>query len=267
MILEDIETWPAPIVEYLSSQHATLLNHARHDRKVMDAYLHPTGKHVPMAMMPSNPYAHLREGISHGVLGLARAATLRGWHCTRLTDDEIAHVTAHGMQLPNRDVLIDRIRRIEAAGTITANVAKRLIEENQADDNNRRGVLWFCFFEPSLAGQTGIERFFRRWGGEALYNSHESDLETGEALRRIGRPCLIEVDVPVSSFGRYTSLGEKIIRRYLLDRGYDTGESWEHEDRAHAAIPASSIVRFICHGAPEFTMLAGCDSWDPPLDG
>ena len=169
------------------------------------------------------------------------------------------------MQPPDLQVLQDRIRRMQVDNLLEDEIAERLIEENQADDSNRKGMIWFCFFEPRIAGQSGIERFFRCWGGEALYNSHEDDRQTGRALRLIGRPCLIEADVPISSFGPTTYLGDKVVRRYLLNHGYDAGEEWEHEDRAHGPIPAANIVRFVFHGEPEFALLTGCDSWEPPL--
>ncbi|MCH8839952.1 MAG: hypothetical protein IH831_04610 [Planctomycetes bacterium] len=267
MILAQVESWPVPLLEYLASQHEMLLAHARHDRETMNAYFAPKKEHIPMAMMPSNPHFKAREHATRAVLELLQFTTLRGWHCTRLTRNEVEHITTLGMQPPNLQVLQNRIRRVQPDDMFEDKIAERLIEENQAGDSNRNGMIWFCFFEPRITGQSGIERLFRSWGGEALYNSHERDPQTGKALQLIGRPCLIEADVPISSFSRITNLGDKVIRRYLLSNGYDTGEEWEHEDRAHKPIPAANIVRFVFHGESEFAVLTGCDSWEPPLDG
>lgn len=230
MILADVDTWPAFLRDYLASQHEMLLAYAHHERERMDAYLHPENEHVPMALMPSNPHLERHEAAWLQAQRLLYSTFLRGWHCTRLTDDEVEHIRAHGMQPPNPQILAERIRRVQTAGMIDGAIAERLIAENQAGERYRQGMIWFCFFEPRSAGQSGIERFFRSWGGEALYNSHERDPKTGAALRSIGSPCLIEADVPVSSFGCHSCLGQKIIRRYLLTYGVDTGESWEHED-------------------------------------
>jgi hypothetical protein len=266
MILAEVETWPLPLLEYLASQHEMLLAHARHHRKTIHAYLNPTAGHVPMALMPSNPHIQARERATLKILQLVQSTTLRGWHCTRLTDQEVKYIMSHGMQPPNLQVLCERIRRLEADGVLSNEIAERLVAENQADDDNRRGMIWFCFFEPRLADQWGIERFFRCWGGEALYNSHEDDPITGNALRIIGRPCLIEADVPFSSFGPYTYLGDKVIRRYLITHSFDTGEDCDLEDRTSDRIPAANIVRVVSHDEPEFANLTGCDLWDPPLD-
>jgi hypothetical protein len=265
MILADVETWPAPLRDYLASEFQMLFAYARRERETMDAYLNQKGPHVPMGLMPSNPHFHAHESASIKALELARPAAIRGWHCTRLTDHEVDRIKSEGMRPPDLEFLRNRIRRVEADGLVDSRIAERLIAENQANDNNRKGKMWFCFFEPRIAGQSGIERFFRRWGGEALYNSHEDDRETGEALKLVGRPCLIQADVRVSSLSQYTYLGEKILRRYLFSHGFDTGEDCEHEDYAREPIAASEIVRFVFHGEPAFAALTDCDSWTPPL--
>lgn len=138
------------------------------------------------------------------------------------------------MQPPSVEILRERIGRIQRDGLITDATAQRLRMENHADDKNRKGKIWFCFFDPRSAGQHGIERFFRRWGGEALYVAHEQDETTGEVLRTIGRPCLIEVDVSAPSIGQVTYLGDKVIRRYLLPLSLS-------ESTCSEAIPLSSL--------------------------
>jgi hypothetical protein len=265
MILALPSTWPTSLLEYLASKREELLAYARHERETMDAYLAQDDGHVPMAMMPANPYLSARDEATETVLDHLQTESLRGWHCSRLTDHEMSHIAACGMQPPNPQILQRRIERLQVEGSLAGRTADLLLRKNQADDGYRKGMIWFCFFEPRSAGQHGIERFFRRWGGEALYNSHEDDPHTGEALRGIGRPCLVEADVPISLFGRVTFLADKVTRRYLLEHGFDTGESWEHEDKARGPIPATNIVRFIVHGDPEFPALTGCDTWEPPL--
>ncbi len=265
MTLDQVDSWPPPLLKYLASQRKVLLAHGRHDRRTMKAYLSKKKSHVPWALMPSNPYFEARQEASQSVLELLQSTVLRGWHCTRLTEGEVRHIESHGMQLPNPQMLHDRIRRVQADGFLTPQVAQRLIDENQANDSNRKGMIWFCFFEPRHAGKYGIERFFRRWGGEALYNSHEDDPTTGNALLTIGRPCVIEADVAISHFGRVTRLGDNVVRRYLLSEGFDTGESWHHDDNARGPIIKESIVRFYFHGEEEFARLTGCNSWKPSL--
>jgi len=169
------------------------------------------------------------------------------------------------MQPPSFDTLCQRIDELKKSGRIKSDIAARLRLENQANDNNRAGKIWFCFFPPYLAGESGIERFFRRWGGEALYNLHESDPETGLALTKLGRPCLIEAEVRIDSL-RENNLAFLIYRRYLVNRGYKTVENLDYEDFSTRAILATSIRRPIIFPELDFLRLTGCNSWRTPLE-
>ena len=126
---------------------------------------------------------------------------LVGWQRTRLTDEEIAIIRAGGLSLPNADMLHMRIDRVVGAGQLDPGVAASLQARNQADEANRAGKLWFCFFAPSRGGETGINRFFRCWGGEALYNSHEDHPVNAKELGAIGTPSIVEAEVPISLLG------------------------------------------------------------------
>src|SRR5690606_10870124 len=101
--------------------------------------------------------------------------SLRGWHCTRLTDREIDGILQHGMQMPNADMLSGRIAALVSSNDFSLELAESLQEENEADEANRAGMLHFIFYMPNKIDEGGIGRFFRHWGGEALYNCHEDD--------------------------------------------------------------------------------------------
>lgn len=100
------------------------------------------------------------------------------------------------------------------------------------------GMVWLCFFHPRLAGESGIERFFRHWGGEVLYNSHERDSITLPAIRIIGTPCVVEANIPIASLGKHAGLSFKIVRRFLKSRGFRTREL--------------VIRRIVCFPEPDF---------------
>ena len=205
------------------------------------------------------------DSAIYGLEAMLRQYALVGWHCTRLTEDEIASIWSDGMHPPDAAMLHRRIDAVVAAGLLQRNHAIRLKAEHQADDPWRAGRVWFCFYPPFRAGEFGIERFFRHWGGEALYNSHEDDVETGGALAAIGRPCIIEVLVPIASLGDQGFLPIKIARRYLTTRGYETIEPLDHEGASTCPLPAVNIRTIISFPSPEFIALTGCDGWREPI--
>jgi len=246
MILEDEKTWPSQVTQYLDNYRNLFLNwELANDNR-------PSGQEYEQAIYG------LRDAFRTDDV-------LRGYHCTRLTDLEIQHILANGMQLPNQDMLHQRIESLKEAGLIELHVSEYLKSKHQANDSNRAGKVWFCFFPPYYATQSGVERLFRSWGGEALYNSHERDPLSGPILRRIGTPCIIEAYVPIAGLAKHSGLDFKVIRRYLVNRGLKTVEELEHEDKAIQPIPSQNISRIIQFPNHDFITLTKCDTWKPPL--
>ncbi len=202
----------------------------------------------------------------YGLMDALRPYAITGWHCTRLTEHEIGEILRNGMHLPDATMLARRIDALVEAGQLARDIARRLKAENQARELNRAGMVWFCFFPPRLAGESGIERFFRHWGGEALYNSHEYDPVTSPAISCIGMPSLVEADVPIASLERNGGLAFKIVRRFLISRGYRTREPIDHEDRIKHPLRPECIRRVIHFPDPDFYSLTGCGEWRRPLE-
>jgi hypothetical protein len=195
MEFNDESTWPADVLEYLEKHHSLLLAWAKRGEGPM-----------PCPVMP--------EHYDRALNGLRRVLNnhaLHGYHCTRLTEAEIEHIKPNGMQLPNGAMLKRRIEALEAAGLISTEIARALVAENSADDENRAGKLWFCFFPPYLGGENGIESLLRYWGGEALYRWHDRHPERGPILASIGIPCLVEADIPIASLNEISFLENKAV--------------------------------------------------------
>jgi hypothetical protein len=244
--LEDVSSWPDDLLAYLKKNHK----------------LFPDWQQTRSRRVEAGAY----ERAMHGLWDALQPYAITGWHCTRLTQAEIATIRSTGMQLPSADMLNRRIDAVLQEGLLTASIADRLKADNQADEEGRTGRIWFCFFPPHFGGQSGIEHFFRHWGGEALYNSHERDPEAGTAISRIGTPCLIEADVPIAILQPDSSLKTKVTLRFLIHYWYRTSISLDLEACAIQRLPIESIRRIIVHPNPEFIRLTGCDKWNPPFD-
>ncbi len=165
------------------------------------------------------------------------------------------------MLLQNSTSLNSRINRLEESGLITTKIAQLLKDKNQADDFNRANMLWFCFFEPFIAGRRGIERFFRSWGGEALYNSHEDSPDTGNALLDIGIPCIIKAKVPIASLKDSCYPDSSMIRAFLFERGHQLENPIEHDGFSTKNIHSQNIVEIIEHPSDYFVKLTKCNEW------
>lgn len=242
--LDAPQTWPVALRSYLDAHHDLFLGWEAGDGRVAAATF---------------------DTAIYGLMDALRPYALTGWHCTRLTDSEIEHIRRSGLQLPDTALLNHRIDALVESGHLTGDIARRLKGKNQSSERNRADMVWFCFFPPKLAGEHGIERFFRHWGGEALYNSHEDDPITSPAISGIGTPCLVEADVPIASLEKNGGLSFKIVRRFLISRGYETQEPVAHEDRIKQPLSGDSVRRIIRFPDPDFCALTGCAGWRVPI--
>jgi hypothetical protein len=187
--------------------------------------------------------------------------SIQGWHCTRLTDAEVATILSTGVHFPNREILNRRIDAVVMDGSLSPDLAERLKARNQAADNNRAGKLWFCFYAPKLAGEGGIGRFFRHWGGEALYNYHEDNRVTSPALRVIGTPRVVVAEIPIAFLSNTFGLATHVTRRFLTERGHDVERAERQEGYVVRHLPWSAIREVVTLHSSEFSRLTGCDDW------
>jgi hypothetical protein len=134
------------------------------------------------------------------------------------------------MRLPDDAMLHLRIDAVAAAGMLSLEVAARLKAEHQADEQWRAGMVWFCFYPPRLAGESGIERFLRHWrrGALQLPRGRPGDGHGDQAHRS---PCVVEAEVPIASLRPHGGLAAKVARRHLVGRGHRTAEPLHHEMR------------------------------------
>lgn len=201
------------------------------------------------------------DSLVSGFREILRKHALVGYHCTRLTPEEIEGIKSFGMTLQDSTSLHARIDRILNQGLVSVEVAEHLKSANQADDRNRAKMLWFCFYEPFLAGELGIGRLFRYWGGEALYNSHESDPITGSALRKIGVPCVVKAIVPIRNLNESKFPDGALARSVLSKLGHRIRIPIEHEGYSMQCLSANQILDIFSYPSKNFVALTKCNEW------
>lgn len=243
LTLQAPQTWPVPLRAFLDGHHDLFLDWAQGP------------KHVSPASY---------DRAIYGLRDLLQPYSLIAWHCTRLTDKEVAAITANGMQPPNPDILKRRIDALVLAGDLTAETADQLKARNQADEASRRGRIWWCFYPPKESGEGGIRSLLETWGGEALYNSHDDHAVTGPLLRSVGTPSLIEADIPIALLGDSASPAFSVVAHYLAALGHASRDHLQFEDRIIESLPAGNIRRIVRYPDAAFVMLTGCDAWSRP---
>jgi hypothetical protein len=253
MLLHHESTWPSDVVQFID-RHCDLFDDwegPTAEARIRDNGLgdHSCGHRFSARQYDEAVFALRRMLQPHTLES--------GYHCARLTDAEIDSILRNGMQLQNSTSLRRRVEVLQAAGLVDDASAAEFLKLNSADDTNRAGMIWFCFFPPRIAGESGIESLLRHWGGEALYRWHRK----GALLQRIGTPCIVVADVPIADLNENSSLSTRLVRRYFQNRGRDIREEVDHEGYTRSPLSAEAIRSIVRFPDPEFLRLTGCDTW------
>jgi hypothetical protein len=126
-----------------------------------------------------NPHEAARDELIERADALLVDKDLLGFHCTRLAEDEATAIRADGIRPLTPDLVERRIRRRVKAGDLTSELADVLLAEHQAAQEGRPDKICFVHSRSILRAERAVYRFFRSWGGEAIYWAHEDHPEIG----------------------------------------------------------------------------------------
>lgn len=236
--LSNPTSWPSEVLDFLFASE-----------DVLRGWYDDTGR-TPAGQFDSTVYA-FRPLIAPLAIG--------GFHCTRLTDAEQANIVADGLGLPDAQMLERRVAALLASGQVDQVFANRLVSSHLYDEPYRSGRIWFCFFAPRIAGESGIGELLGLWGGEATYRGVASD----QRLSKIGTPCLVEATIRIAHLNRWPDF--QMFRTFLMWRGMPLTEPTEFEAATLEPVPAANIVRIVSYPDAEFVTLTGCDTWRTKL--
>src|SRR6266545_1187129 len=175
---DDENSWPAALLQGLEAHRETIAAFQRERARIDQA----AQEDVTLRIY-RHPNQHQNAWDAALALAARTVATchLLGFHATRLVESDIEEIGQRGLQLLSVELLRRRVEARKTDGTITDRQAARLLEHNQAAEDNRSGRTAFFFTRAQLKN-AGLDRLCRSWGGEALYNYHERNPQTGPLL-------------------------------------------------------------------------------------
>jgi hypothetical protein len=120
---------------------------------------------------------------------------LRAYHCTRLTEEEVASIRADGLSVFSKDVFDRRIENQRAVGHLDDYTSKQFMSGHlgvaEPDrSRNRWGKVSLSVGKAVLDNTEGVELLLGLWGGEGIYFS-KTGLEHTDRLATIGTPTVI----------------------------------------------------------------------------
>jgi hypothetical protein len=241
IVITEQKTWPSEIVSYLDDNYQAFLG------------WETSGQERASESEHEQAVQEFRE--------ILNTCSVIGYHCTKLTSHEIEDIALNGMKLQNSESLKARVLKLNSLGEVNDEIAMKFIASNRSGARNRASKLWFCFFEPHLDGFDGIHRFFKYWGGEALYLDHVASKDSADTLKRLGTPCIIKAHVNINSLEESYYPDKELIRVYLLSKGYDAKKDIEPEGFSIENVSSMQIDAIYEYPTAEFVRLTRCNEW------
>ncbi len=227
----DPRTFDAELSRELEANAAVLRAYSATQRRIDEEYEHADYR----TLRETNPYGDDYNEISERICRLLKTRTIRVFHYTRLTADEVETLRREGIRLPSLADLKRRLADRVRAGDLTDKARKQLLEKNShsecaplpernssrlAGKITRAGT--FSVVTPPLQRREGgIENFLGKWGGEALYRAQPPALIT--LLETIGIPRILEIALPLREEGQAFKVARTLIALVLDPHDAEVG--------------------------------------------
>lgn len=179
------------IQHYIETDHAIFLSH--------DIGRGPGRSPI----RPENPHAGAYHSLLDEVNELMRVRTIRAYHYTRLTDQEVEDLHRSGIHLSTPETLQHRLDALVASGQLLAADAEVLFTKSPFHSEQRQGrtgKFWMTS-HPVGVEDSGVVPLMERWGGEVA-SFWLRDPQLSSSLAEIGTARVIEIAAPLEKTSR-----------------------------------------------------------------
>ncbi len=149
---------------------------------------------------PTNLFASdYRDLVEDRLMPAMELRSIRAWHYTRLTDDELEVVKRSGIHISTVDSLTQRLGFQVAAFRLSETEAAEILHRSPFQEKNtsRLGKFWMTS-HPIAVDDSGVEPLLAYWGGEAVYFCLPERDSLLQKIGLIGSPVVFEIGVPIA---------------------------------------------------------------------
>jgi hypothetical protein len=150
--------------------------------------------------LPTNPFGRRYMNFNEEIGRDMESRTIRAWHYTRLTDDEVEDIQKNGIYPCTLDTLRRRLDAQAAKGLFSTADADALYAaspcHHREQQPGRLGKFWMVS-DPQPVDDGGVKLLLANWGGESTYFWLEEE-RLEQLVAKIGRPRIIEIAVPLA---------------------------------------------------------------------
>jgi hypothetical protein len=255
MVLDNCATWPRCFVDVISAAEKELLSYYQEERwidKQSESDLRLR------SLRPQNPYEQVQHATLNAISGSLANVQFIGFHCTRLTVDEIESVKTGGLHPLSVNLVKSRVNTLLEQSNVSESTARTILDRNEAADSCRAGRVCLFHCLSTLRDESGLFRLLRCWGGEAVYFWYEEDPHVFGELATIGTPCIVVASLKPSEL--IYNLAERIIKSYLFTiKGYGHERDIDMDSSIKHTVP---VLEVISYNDSRFERLTNCSEWE-----
>lgn len=250
-------TFDQELINYLDDKGSLIRDYVNRDKAIFLEFDYGDRSDVHR-MRPSNEYASAYYAMVEEITPIIATRSIRAWHYTRMTDDEIDTLQRDGIHMSSPESLQARLDSLVSAGLLKRELAERLFERSPFHGDQRRarqGKFWMTS-HPTPVDDSGVTRLLRYWGGEVA-SFWTDDAALLAPLECIGQSRVLELAVPLALTSDSIRAAGAVIATKARAMGC-IESSKAFDLHTTTPLPASAIIAVNSHGDPAFERV-GCD--------
>jgi hypothetical protein len=265
--IDVLSSWPDDFRRGAIGHHDLVLAYHVEEQRILELY---QTDDIARFYPPKNPYRDEYVALVDQLDALLVRHRLVVYHCTRLTVREAASILQAGLRILSDELVHERISQCCTDGHIAPSIREYLensesVRANLANRNGRRtGMIWFCPNQSTLQKAGQVVRFFRSWGGEAVYVGHEADQHVAHVLANVGVPAIVKCAIPFPCDNSYQPKYTERFLSQLIANEIEFPEPPSSFDLCiKRDVPATQVLGVIKFSDQEFEHLTAYSTWPP----
>lgn len=247
----DIRTFDSELLVQLGANADLIRAYFETDHQIFLS--HDLGRSPePSILRPANPHASDFYELLD-VMGLQMGKrTIRAFHYTRLTEDEVARLLRSGIHVSTPETLRQRLETAVVSGHLVRDVADRLYAKSPFHSDQlhvRSGKFWLTS-HPVAVYDGGVAPLMERWGGEVA-SMWVRDVALSTPLLTLGQPRIIEVAVPLSLTKHSYDAGRAVVATFARSRG-SIPSKFAFDLYVETALPTTAVITVHTNGDAAF---------------
>ncbi len=228
------------IRDYFETDHAIFLSH--------DLCRGPARSPI----RPDNPHAGAYYSLLDELDQLMLVRTIRAYHFTRLTDQEVDDLRLSGIHLSTPESLQHRLDALVASGHLLPADAEVLYTKSPFHSEQRQGrngKFWMTS-HPVSVDDSGVVPLLERWGGEVA-SFWLRDPQLSSSLAEIGTARVIEIAAPLAKTRHSHSAATAAVATFVRRIGAIPEKS-DFDLYANAPLNPSTVLTVHTEGEAAF---------------